>query len=109
VAYVEDPAALDYPEWLDYYGLDDTQESYDAWLAGLDPDDPFDVFYASIKVENGVPFVWWHPDLGDELRKYTIMGKVNLTDPGPWIDIPPKDMPTTPARFFKVRVGLPAK
>jgi len=103
---VENPAWLDYPVWLKYYELedDDTPENYDKWLAGLDPRDPLAKFYATIKVVEGKPVVGWVPDLGHERRKYTIMGKVNLNNPDPWIDIPLEAMATTPAKFFKVRV-----
>ncbi|MCL1920354.1 MAG: InlB B-repeat-containing protein [Kiritimatiellaeota bacterium] len=100
------PELLDYPVWLGYYGLADTPENYDKWLAGLDPTDPNVAFRARIEMRDGKPYVDWTPDLGG-LRSYTKEMKEHLSDP--WQPAPEdlSTLPLTPSRFFRVRVGMP--
>ena len=93
---------MDYDAWLFENKLSHSPEHYAQWL--VDPENPDAVFFALIEMRGGVPFVWWDPDLGDDVRKYTILGKENLTDPDPWDVIELEDLATTPARFFKVKV-----
>jgi len=90
--------------WRAYYGgLGATQDNYDKWLAGLDPNDPDARFYALIEMQNGEPVIGWEPDLGDEVREYTIEAKEKLTDEK-WLKYPLEI--DGDARFFRVKVGL---
>jgi len=76
---------------------------WESYVAGLDPTNPTSKFQATIKMQNGVPYVDWTPNLGN-LRSYTKEMKENLSDP--W-QLAPDDLstlPPAPSRFFRVRV-----
>ena len=71
-----------------------------SYVAGLDPTDTMSQFKAQITMVNDMPLVTWSPDLGAS-RKYTIYGKVELSD-SEWLT------PTNSThRFFKVAVDMP--
>ena len=75
----------------------------DAYVAGLDPNDPSAEFLALIAMEGGAPRVTWTPDLNTNgvERVYTVLGRESLTDGREWA-------PTNAAhRFFKVIVEMP--
>ena len=79
------------PLWRDY-------------VAGTDPNPagPNAEFrVTSFAVTNGVPYVSYSPDLGDS-RLYAVEGRADLKE-GEWTAPAPAD-----ARFFRVRVELPA-
>ena len=68
---------VNYEAWLG--GTIPTPENYRQWL--VDPNHPDAVFVALIEMREGVPFVGWDPDLGDEVRKYTILASPTLEKP----------------------------
>ena len=69
------------------------------FVAGTDPADSNSVFTASVSVTNGIPYIFWTPDLGTDERDYIIYGREDLTG-GSW-------GPTNAAsRFFKVEVRM---
>jgi len=70
------------------------------YVAGTDPNNLADRFYATISISNGQVEVGWTPDLGQE-RKYTVYGRVDLTDDAGW-HTPPADTDC----FFTVNVHL---
>jgi len=72
------------------------------YVAGTDPTDTNDVFRAFVGVTNGVPYVWWMPNLNGRsvARIYTVSGRTAL-DVGDW------QMAQTRHRFFKVSVAMP--
>ena len=76
-----------------------------SWLAGFDPSDPADSTLALfIDMANGWPSLSWSPDLG-AARSYTIWGRDGLSPTDMWRIVPPAELETTSARFFKVSVG----
>ena len=76
-----------------------------SWLAGFDPSDPADSTLALfIDMANGWPSLSWSPDLG-AARSYTIWGRDGLSPADMWRIVPPAELETTSARFFKVSVG----
>ncbi|MBP5321622.1 MAG: C10 family peptidase [Kiritimatiellae bacterium] len=108
-------------EWLDAYGLvengdyetaanrtvmkagDVSQPVWQDYLTGTDPTDPDSRFIAQIFMSNGKPFVTWSPDLTNERRIYTIIGKKSLSDET-WQPVPEGGL--SDFRFFKVKVEL---
>ena len=69
------------------------------YVAGTDPADSNSVFTAGLTITNGVPYIYWTPDLGRDERDYIIYGREDLTS-GSW-------GPTNAAsRFFKVEVRM---
>lgn len=69
------------------------------YVAGTDPADSNSVFTAGLTITNGVPYIYWTPDLGQDERDYIIYGREDLTS-GSW-------GPTNAAsRFFKVEVRM---
>ena len=117
-AVAQDPM-MNYGAWLTLQGLDGTPENKAQWL--IDPNDPNAIFSVKLEMRQDessgqfhimssdppavVPHVEWAPDLGD-LRSYVVMTKTNLLE-GSWDDVAPDDvsaLPSTPARFFRVRV-----
>ena len=85
-----------YDAWLALRGLQGSDENYKKWL--IDPNNPDAKFLVKIEIHGGSPFIWWEPDLGGNLRTYTVEGKTNLTD-NAWHS-PTNGM----SRFFRVRV-----
>ncbi len=75
------------------------------YVAGTDPTDPDDVFKASITYVDGEPLISWTPELPAEqaaLRKYTIYGKVRLSDEV-WAVV---DGDASNYNFYKVTVEM---
>ena len=73
------------------------------YVAGTDPTDATSQFTAMISITNGVLYVSWSPNLNTNgvVRKYTVLGRENLTDDVEWA-------PTNSThRFFTVRVDMP--
>ena len=69
------------------------------FVAGTDPADSNSVFTAGVTITNGVPYIYWTPDLGRDKRDYVVYGREDLTS-GSW-------GPTNAAsRFFKVEVRM---
>ena len=69
------------------------------YVAGTDPADSNSVFTAGLTITNGVPYIYWTPDLGRDVRDYIIYGREDLSS-GSW-------GPTNAAsRFFKVEVRM---
>lgn len=122
-----DPDAVDEPDlpeatetsrgvaysWLSKYGIDPLNDKWETteehlaangvnsvlecFVAGLDPTNGTNEFQCLITTTNGVHYISWTPDLGDE-RVYIIKGKANLSDPE-WV------APTNSThRFFKVEI-----
>ena len=76
-----------------------------SWLAGFDPSNPADDTLALfIDMTGGRPSLSWSPDLG-AARSYTIWGRDGLSPADIWRIVPPAELETTSARFFKVSVG----
>lgn len=74
------------------------------YVAGTDPTDVNDRFRATIRMEDGVPVVECSPQLPEsEGRKYTIWGKVRLSD-AHWREV--ASNATTECNFFKVTVEM---
>jgi hypothetical protein len=97
-------------EWeLDYFGIagvnpnafcsNGVNTRLEAYIAGLNPNDPAAAFSADIHFENGEPVVTWLPDLG-AVRKYTVEGRESLLN-GDWAPV------NAGSRFFRVRVERP--
>ena len=94
-----------YDAWRIYYGLGDTPENGDKWLAGLDPLDNTSVFHALIDINDGRPVVSWRPDLREK-RTYTLLASPTLDTPvAEWEEFATNNIPDT-MRFFKVRVDV---
>ena len=69
------------------------------YVAGTDPTNSNSVFRAGLSITNGVPYIYWTPDLGRDERDYVVYGRESLQD-GTW-------GPTNSAsRFFKVEVRM---
>jgi hypothetical protein len=82
----------------------------DEFVAGTDPSDPDDVFYATIAIEDGIVYVGWVPDLnaGGQIRRvYKVYGKERLSDA--WSANPLSDAEINGGtyRFFRVTVEMP--
>ncbi len=82
----------------------------DEFIAGTDPTDADDVFYATIAIEEGSVYVGWVPDLnadGKVRRVYKVYGKRNLSDN--WSAAPLSEAQINGGgyRFFRVTVELP--
>lgn len=113
-AYLSDLAATNatlYAETLQTFGASiglvgrNGRTNWASWLAGLDPDDPnSSALELTIAVTNGVPYLFWTPNLGTT-RSYTIYGRDTLDDSCPWSPIPDDELSKTTNRFFKVSVG----
>ena len=110
---------LDYPVFVDLAGGDlelavllltgktgvDGQllRLWQDYVAGTDPGDPSDVFRTYIGVTNGVPYIWWSPDLNTNgiVRRYTVYGRSDLSSASTWMT------PTNGThRFFRVTVSV---
>ena len=100
-AYEWFPGTMNYETWLSYYNQSPSSDSETKWVAGLNPTDPDAKFLTHIAMRDGKPALNWTPNL-NRLRTYTIEGRTELTSP--WFTIPPDQMPTTSARFFRVKV-----
>ena len=82
----------------------------DEFIAGTDPFDLDDVFYATIAIEEGIVYVGWVPDLnvGGQIRRvYKVYGKERLSDE--WSANPLSDAEINGGayRFFRVTVEMP--
>ena len=82
----------------------------DEFIAGTDPSDPDDAFYATIAIEEGIVYVGWVPDLnvGGQIRRvYKVYGKERLSDA--WSANPLSDAEINGGeyRFFRVTVEMP--
>ena len=99
-----------YPALLSLYGGDYNLAAnamgangctvWESYVAGLNPTDPLDRLLSAIAITNGALYITWTPDLGLS-RKYTILGKTQLSDAA-W------HSPTNPASmFYKVNVEMP--
>ena len=76
-----------------------TISAWQDYVAGTDPADSNSVFTAGVTITNGVPYIYWTPDLGRDERDYIVYGREDLTS-GSW-------GPTNAAsRFFKVEVRM---
>ncbi len=105
IVYAEgNPQALDYAAWLAHYDVAGTPENFDKWIAGVNPQDSLDVFYARIHIINNQPAVSWIPNLG-RLRVYQIQAKTELSD-ADWRDISTDETTAPENRFFRVQVDL---
>jgi hypothetical protein len=72
--------------------------AWQEYVAGTDPTNRNSVFRATLVLSNGVPMVFWNPDLRPD-RAYTVEGKTHLTDEA-WHSPTNAD-----SRFFRVRVA----
>ena len=107
-------------EWLGLYGYVDEDATpaslqavlkqtgdngvplWESWVAGFDPWDPDSQLTAEIEMVDGEPVVSWTPDMSasEPKRRYTVMGKTNLTDAA-------RIIPENEAhRIFKVQVTM---
>jgi hypothetical protein len=79
---------------------------YNEFIAGTDPTDVKSEFKAVIEIRNGLPVVLPSPDLGDA-RRYTVYGKVNISDTEEkWMPIS-NEVKMKDYNFFKVTVDMP--
>ena len=86
------PVDISLPEPLcTYYSI------WESYVADLDPTNSNQTFQATIEMVDGEPVVKGDPESPN--RKYTVLGKENLSDEK-WQENLPG------ARFFKVKVGL---
>ena len=88
---------------------DATNGVYKVWecyVAGLSPTNAAAAFKVkSISFENGEPVVEWEPELPPDAaakRRYTVYGKVRISDPG-WS---PVDGDASGYNFFRVTVEM---
>ena len=82
----------------------------DEFIAGTDPSDPDDVFYATIAFEDGVIYVGWVPDLnenGQARRVYKVYGKERLSDEWSANPLSETEINGGVYRFFRVTVEMP--
>ena len=93
---MEEEPMSNYEAWLALRELQDSSDNYSKWL--VDPNNPNAKFLVKVEMRGASPFIWWEPDLGKNLRTYTVEGKTNLTDKA-WHS-PTNKM----SRFFRVRV-----
>ena len=82
----------------------------DEFIAGTDPTDADDVFYATIAIEEGSVYVGWVPDLnadGKIRRVYKVYGKRNLSDNWSAAPLSEAQINGGEYRFFRVTVEMP--
>ena len=82
----------------------------DEFIAGTDPSDPDDVFYATIAFEDGVIYVGWVPDLNEDgqiRRVYKVYGKERLSDEWSANPLSETEINGGVYRFFRVTVEMP--
>lgn len=119
---IPDTWATRYPRFVEMFGSDFTVAlmkptgKMDArgilllvwqdYVAGTDPTDISDVFRASITIVNQKPIISYTPELDDAqkaLRKYTVYGKVNLSDEN-WVETTEADY--AKYHFFRMTVEM---
>ena len=75
------------------------------WLIGLDSSDEESEFKVNIAVTNRIPYISWSPNLGNDVRKYTVLGCCDLLSSDRWEkEEPLEKLKTTTNKFFKVTV-----
>ena len=82
----------------------------DEFVAGTDPSDPDDVFYATIAIEDGIVYVGWVPDLNEDgkvRRVYKVYGKERLSDEWSANPLSETEINGGVYRFFRVTVEMP--
>ena len=82
----------------------------DEFIAGTDPTDADDVFYATIAIEEGFVYVGWTPNLnadGKVRRVYKVFGKRILSDEWSAAPLSEAEINGGEYRFFRVTVEMP--
>ena len=82
----------------------------DEFIAGTDPTDADDVFYATIAIEEGFVYVGWTPNLnadGKVRRVYKVFGKRRLSDEWSAAPLSEAEINGGEYRFFRVTVEMP--
>jgi hypothetical protein len=82
----------------------------DEFIAGTDPSDPDDVFYATIACEEEVIYVGWVPDLNEDgqiRRIYKVYGKERLSDEWSANPLSETEINGGVYHFFRVTVEMP--
>ena len=82
----------------------------DEFIAGTDPTDMTDRFYATITIEDGNVYIGWVPNLNEDgqiRRVYAIYGKRGLSDAWSVKPLTEEEINSGFYRFFLVTVGMP--
>ena len=82
----------------------------DEFIAGTDPTNANDVFYATIAIEDGSVYIGWMPDLnadGKLRRVYKVYGKRILSESWSANPLTEEEINNGEYRFFRVIVEMP--